>query len=149
MTVKELRIGNWVRYNLYPNDFYTIRAICEDRIHPIGLIEHGKNTIYSVSAESVSELSPIPLNQEILEKAGFTKESVSTHVYHLFNLTTIETLYTIGDVDDAVYFEIRTTTNDKDDTFAVNHSVKANIKYVHELQNLFYSIENQELNITL
>jgi hypothetical protein len=75
-----------------------------------------------------SKMHPIPLSEEILLKCGFvkynTKDINPTYSKKLFNWND-GILYLIGDG-------------------FVNH-----IKYLHQLQNLYFALKNEELEINL
>ena len=110
MDEKELRIGNWVEYPLI--GFKKIRA-----------------------GEDIDDISdnagmPIPLSPEILEKAGFEKDSVgyfNNGIYCMkFNNNTCK--WSFGEWYMGQFCEI---------------------KYLHQLQNLYFALTGEELNINL
>ena len=82
--------------------------------------------------------SPIPLTTEILEKAGFEKdEDYTTHegkMYVSFNLPDGTTIDKLGDND----FEYHVWDN-----------YEKHIKYLHQLQNLYFALTGEELEINL
>ena len=65
----ELRVGNFIYYKDDKN-FYDIRALCRDRVHPINIVEHDNNIRYAIDC-LLDDLEPIPLTPEILESCGF------------------------------------------------------------------------------
>jgi hypothetical protein len=72
--------------------------------------------------------SPIPLTPEILQKAGFDKED-------LFNTW---------------YLNLFQMVLDDDGTFYSSYMPEAvHVKYVHQVQNLYYALTGQELQINL
>ena len=78
---------------------------------------------------SMSDLSPIPLTPEILEKLGFEFDTIT------FSKS---------------YFLLAEGDNGFDVWIGGLSKVKLNpIKYVHELQNLFYAITKEELNYSI
>lgn len=131
---KELRVGNWVRYNLFPNDFYTIRAVCEDRIHPIELMEHKNNEIYAVHVEEgLSMLEPIPLTSEILIQCGFNAAPAADSYSGW--------LVKISDTGEKV--RIRKSTDGFAWPLFGHHEVPVN--HLHQLQNLYFALTGKEL----
>lgn len=69
---------------------------------------------------------PIQLTEEILAKCGFEKPDRGCFQYKGIRLTQIRDLY-----------------------FRGNFPIKADIKYLHQLQNLAFSLLNEELTIQL
>lgn len=109
MEAKELRIGNWVEGSF--GNYLQMTADDFMRIHVNG------------------EDNPIPLTEEILLKAGFSKK-----------VDLIWSIYTkdwIGlyKMDGTPYYEV-------DDTYT-------KIKSVHQLQNLYFALTGEELEIEL
>jgi len=108
MKANELRIGNWIEHNQYPNDTVIIR------------IEDGKHIDEAIRLNA----NPLPLTEEWLIKFGFEKRSL-----HYFKKDGI-----ILSVEDFYY-----------ECFLSSNSVI--IKYVHQLQNLYFALTNQELEV--
>lgn len=118
----ELRIGNWVKVE---NDFERVDNILED----------GAYCYLSKEAESVfqpySFINPIPLTEEWLLKMGFDEIDIeenknNVRVFHL-NGIYCNTLY-------GVYY--------------YTHLLKQ-IQYVHQLQNLYFALTGEELEVKL
>lgn len=122
MEAKELRIGNWV---------YSIT--------------HKKNhKVIKLEFDSILNVEPIPLTEEILLKCGFEKT---------------------GDYGDQIYYEPKNRGNrnyyicfDHDEIcfgFASNGSYTdllyddANLQHLHQLQNLYFALTGEELNVDL
>lgn len=78
---------------------------------------------------------PIPLTPEILQKAGFEvrKHTEDGTIYGILNFTIIHAL----SVNDGIKFFLNGYHND------------VVIEYVHQLQNLYFAITGEELNINL
>ena len=134
----ELRIGNFVFRNDLPGGmFYEIRALCKDRVHPINVIEQDvKKNVYYASDCTLSELEPIPLTPEILEKCGFT--TVTTNEDRSYNFWGKDLDASI-DVDSDNLFRYRICERKRTKT----------ILYVHQLQNLYFSLTGTELEVNL
>lgn len=82
----------------------------------------------------ISHLNPIPLSLEILEKCGFDGNS---HPKRRFKrMDGVLTLY----------FENGVFTMEDEDYFQNN---MPHIKSLHQLQNLYYALTNEELEIKL
>lgn len=130
----ELRVGNLVHRNDYVSDLFQIRSISQDRIHAINVVEIDvvNNTIYSSDC-TLSELEPIPLTEEWLLKFGFSvSDQPSWNVYE------------IGE-----WFIL---LMEKRDTKIILGALADNIpdveiKFVHQLQNLYFALTGAELPI--
>lgn len=86
-----------------------------------------KLDVYLDSNVNVATYKPIPLTEEILLKCGFDKYM-------------IDNLYQLGCWQ--VYFE---------DTpiFRIIGCSLCEVKYLHQLQNIYYALTNQELEVKL
>ena len=124
MKASELRIGNWVL-----NGFG----------EPI--------KVSSINSQSVNgyifeTLKPIPLTEEILLKCGFEKlvvesEELDDITYH-YTLDSYSKLVLCDDFSFSFHSGLDSTIHKND----IIHSV-------HRLQNIIFSITNEELNIEL
>lgn len=127
---KELRTGNLVKR--------------EDQIRVVDQIGNGLITLNPIEGITLdvcqdSELNPIPLTHEILEKAGFVYDETNEE-------------YTIGGIDfDANDQDIEKTftlwSDNKEDFECYFSDIP--IKSVHQLQNLFHALTGEELEIKL
>ena len=130
MDAKELRIGNWVFCdeinNFYPGGFIQVEEILSDGIER----SHGGLTVYELD-----QIHPIPLTPEILEKAGFT-------FYDNPNKTPSR-IYKIGS-------DFRICKCYNQDHFTLwDYPYGKSIRYLHQLQNLYFALTGEELNIEL
>lgn len=141
MKASELRIGNWVQYDCFDEIIYTkIDAIKDSKVS-LNLSTHGYEW------EDVEDIDPIPLTPEILEKAGFIRDDWSNSNYPgRFSLSLIDTGNYTGDgyfkydsADDCLALY----SSDGGDTSIVIHK----IEYVHQLQNIYFAITGEELEI--
>jgi len=122
IAANELRIGNWVSYG--DNKFKKVDFGVLIEIHQQSLATHNDYGI---------RIQPIPLTSEILEKCGFIKNDIDVY-------STIE----IND------FEIQ--ENENVFRFSVNdgeYNLGKEIKFVHQLQNLYFALTGEELNIDI
>lgn len=125
----ELRIGNILKpiNSRYNEQFIVVENIALDEVN------------YNFKPYSLDALQPIPITPEILEKCGFKQvvvfEGINTNVYELNK-------FEIGrDGLDFVNMEM---------TIIIDKSLTLKVKYLHELQNIYYWYTNkQELKITL
>lgn len=132
---EDLRIGNLVNVKLHIPIPVKIKAITETSISCEG-IERNRFTPFLIS----EKLEPIPLTEDILLKCGFKNESkgwVSLNNY-LFEFDCL----CVGINEGYVWIEY----GGRYDLHACN--LTKNIKYLHELQNLYYALTKQELDIT-
>lgn len=131
MKSNDLRIGNYVTYNPEAVDEGTlitpllVTAIDDDA----GVIlNDGFQNVYDFD-----EILPIPLTPELLQAAGFSK--AGDWDYELQRLC-LHDMLSGRDKDWEVYLK------------AGNDAVYVtNIKYLHQLQNLYYSLTGTELEL--
>lgn len=119
MTLKELRLGNWVRITDYYNT-------------PINVEARGKYHQFTFSdAKIIQYLEPIPLSEELLLKCGFEKwvEGVYLHDNISVSLSIMED-NTIEVTIDGIY---RVCV----------------IKYLHQLQNIYFNLVGEELEVKI
>lgn len=133
MEVNELRIGNYVSFN---DVWCKVIGIDKDRV----LVEyHNGETDYCY----IDYIEPIELTEDVLLKIGFEKVYTVPHnrlrlcVKNGNEITRISYDFLF---DDITRLEIMGNGD------SLN---KRNIKYLHELQNSYYCLTNQELEIKL
>ena len=119
----DLRIGNWVKYH---SKFEKVILIDGDGY--IGLHES------EVIPESALGLKYIPLTEEILLKAGFIKKGD----WYFLDILCLGYITR----DDVLQTEIKTSLN-------IDKWVVIDIKYLHQLQNLYFALTGEELKIEL
>ena len=117
----ELRIGNWVNFH-NDNTYFEVTEITKEGL---GVRNETMDTWIEID-----EFSPVPLTPEILEKCGF-KDSEWEHK------TKSECLFVGNDIIHIM------DARDK------NYSFTAPCKYLHQLQNLYFSLTGTELIINL
>lgn len=123
MKTTEFRIGNFIHWDIPEKVGVT---------HEIVVIkEHRINTIPISLGESMDDYLPITLTKEWLLKFGFT-ESNQLFVYKGDN------------------FQVFIYPNISDDYFhfSANQWLIVNIWYVHQLQNLIYTLFGVELQLS-
>jgi len=116
---KDLRIGNWVKLDKYFYKVYSVNPL-ENK-----LIDKDKIII---SGWYVDGIKPIQLTEEILLKCGFKKIN---KIYFRKGALTIE-------VQSFGHFRV-----------SFDGKMLVNLKHLHQLQNLYFALSNEELNIEL
>lgn len=129
INANEIRIGNWVE----------IRGIGHGSVTSINVKDIStisiKNAHRYVSNSDLQLITPIPITSEILEKCGFKK--VADEFYKKDNLYFKNydmdlclggTHYILDDFEDITTGEC---------------------KYLHQLQNLYFALTGEELNVQL
>ena len=126
MEAKELRIGNYLYFS-------------EDKILKVSEIQ--ENCFYAKSEnndefkDTCYEIKPIPLTEEWLLKFGFTRH----HTDYSNGVLYILDVPNNNEFNWGVYpFELGSG-------FIINKSKY--LKYVHQLQNLYFALTNEELTI--
>lgn len=142
MIKNELRIGNYIGhhdsdYTNDPKEIHFRDVVIEIRERVVLLKSLVCDGIYC----SYDELIPIPLTPEILEKCGFIDRSGTLANRLGFGLTLFERLEIVWYVQDGY---IRYQTKGQGFTHTFEH-----IKYLHQLQNLYFILTNKELEIKL
>ena len=125
----ELRIGNWV----IGNGQHEGKALFVDAITEKRMIRFKGELI----GESENDINGVPLTPEILERAGLmgswpTKEVISPDIQFI---GTIEGHGDDSDNSQRVFF------------YVLNRKIK--VKYLHQLQNLYFALTGEELQIEL
>ena len=121
MEARELRIGNLVKSNIEG---------CR-RIH-FGIVQIDQTSMYYLcDTDDFERLEPIPLTEEWLFKFGFKFDGHCSWWKNELIELTIDT----GEDEYSVF-------NDNGDYITLK-----GIKYVHQLQNLYFAIKGEELTI--
>lgn len=138
MKATEIRIGNYIASGKIFKDTSIIGKVLE-----IGNQESVFEQIYIETSESFEwlfkdEYCGIPLSKEILEKCGFRYEDFIISGYIDGNHCIYE--YTNNEWG----FNIFCMKDEKN-----GYPLTVTIKYLHELQNLYFSLHKKELKIKL
>ncbi len=125
--VKELRVGNLISDD--KQNVFTVKTIQSDTVNYESI--HGE-TLYSPIALKYCE--PIPLTEEWLLKFGFEKPQFNNYLQKDFNLFTVY-WYPKGE---GFYFH---------DARDLNCTIDPLLKYVHQVQNLYFALTGKEIII--
>ena len=128
MKASELRLNNWVRFSEEQIDFKVVE-ISEKGI-----------AVVNVSEETWIELDqfePIKLTEEWLVKFGLLGTSISSTKKNYWSKErdfSIDVEFTFVN-DELLYF------------YVLCQNRKTNIQYVHQLQNLYFALTGEELQV--
>jgi hypothetical protein len=141
MKANELRIGNLVNYKYYnPNPNNTEWLFTAVEIVGINQSTFIFKHLNSKAKYKIEELHPIPLTEEWLLKMGFKNDGICIGIYEkkIDNLI-ISIVIEESNLLDILLFNTNITCVTLD---------KTKFKYVNQLQNLYFALTNQELEIT-
>ena len=139
-TENELRIGNYVQYTKNGYIKYdTVKSIYYDDELKIYRIElnNGDFNLYNLTVKGIN---PIPLTRELLLKCGFSNDDDDNK--NLFLCLSGESEFIEYDGREKRFYVLFADGGD-------GGAVKTKVKYLHQLQNLYYSISNKELKINI
>lgn len=120
IAANELRIGNWVNY------------IMEDKTMP----DTPGPIFLSISGKDAEHYNPIPLSPEVLEKCGFDNQEDGDGGYYHELLSDNGVLFVEGDKKGYTDVFIDCWENIR-------------VRYLHQLQNLYFALTSHELTIKL
>jgi hypothetical protein len=144
MKANELRIGNFVNGEVEQEDgstkLYTVKILAVDSTSSLGegwdfLLESMTKTEEEI--EVYEDLQPIPLTEEWLLRFGFEN-------YGVFRLKLSDDTYLRGHINSKGF----NIALDEYDLIGDRETVSLRvIKYVHQLQNLVFSLTGEELKL--
>lgn len=129
--IKELRDGNYIMPNsreFVPEYNGTMTQVDLD------IRYYGETAYDENEGEYLSQYEPIPLTPEILERCGFECDAS----YQVPHWTHKSGFYFHDDCFTQGIFSIR-----------ILNAIDVEFKYLHQLQNLYYSLCQKELTITI
>lgn len=138
MNLQELRLGNFVCYELGSDTSHTIIAI-----HPTA-VDTGYRKLLSYY-----QVFPIPLTEEWIARFGFILIEESNHKFHKLNVARLDNVYALPGDDfgefgrERVLIVLDPSTLDIR-CFQLNGVL---IEYVHQLQNLYFALTGDELKL--
>jgi hypothetical protein len=129
MESKELRVGNLVSY--FNNDMVKVDGISKES-GQYYINAKKNNTTYNNVIEA---FKPTIITKEILFKYGFNENSDGNYLLSLNQFLNLE-LMKVG--DEWLNFSVEKTNDDNCFSFE-------RIRYVHQLQNLYFALTQKEL----
>jgi hypothetical protein len=131
MKTNELRIGNLVNYNNLAN---SVRGIDETYIE-----------LFDNTYAYIDNIEPIPLTGDWLEKFGFKSIDKQSNLFYSSKLIRI-TLPTSRCTSGVCYVSVRGCKVFNNENY-FRAGINLKIKYVHQLQNLYFVLTGKELKI--
>jgi len=128
MKAEELRIGNLIFWDI-PEKLNTIHEV-------IGIRNKKPQTIPISLGESIEDYKPIPLTEEWLKMFG--ANCIGAKGWNFISVNKADTSY--------IYFNPNGIGLAIDNGTTEN-AIEVEIKYVHQLQNLYFALTNTELTI--
>jgi hypothetical protein len=128
MEANDLRIGNWIKSSYLNNSVNPETGFTK-------LDEDFMEVLFAI--RNFEDLEPIPLTPEILEKAGFVKVTDEFQDNWVLNERCSVKL-----LDEPVYLY----SNDESDAGCY---VLTELRYLHQLQNIYHALTGGELLIEL
>jgi hypothetical protein len=141
MEIQELRTKNCLRYF---NDIVVVDGIhntIQYRRYVSATRLKGNTTYFN----EIDAFSPIPLTEEWLLKFGFTKGPESFFISHNDLTYHLESRADVGFKDGGYFMGIRYDDWEQDPVTIQKFTY--DVKYVHQLQNLYFALTSQELTI--
>ena len=130
MKTNELRLGNYLQLD---GENYHVSEI-QNSLQCVEIkrknLENPKINDYEECDLDCDDLLPIPLTEEILLKCGFRKSKSGTYLFDKFSFDLSD--FEFGVESDYYYL-----------------TVAENIKSLHQLQNLYFALTGQDLEIKL
>ena len=136
MEIRELRLGNYVLYN---GMICVVSSIIEptptkDRFNNKYVISLWNNGSFNAT---IDEIEPIVITEEILLKFGFEDQEFSDEDGNKIYMLHHKKFYLTSD-ESCMFSEVFLPIYSND---------CVSVKYVHQLQNLFYSLTGEELTV--
>jgi hypothetical protein len=125
----ELRLGNWV-YKNYSSPIFDIDVVTYD-------------TFKIMDEDGWINRDTIPLTPKILESCGFIYSGLTANSEWFYKLISLQTNHM------NVTYELNLFTTDEIGKFGVNLEEQyfGYCKYLHHLQNLYFALTHNELEI--
>jgi hypothetical protein len=127
MKTNDLRIGNWVQYDGIP---YQIESLTK-----VDAVVHSID-IFDFRNRSLGNAEPIERTEDVLVKLGFEGEMYE------FCLLADDANITVNLIENRI--DISYFGNCEAELL-----IKYNVKYLHQLQNAYYLLTNEELEVKL
>lgn len=130
----DLRIGNFLKYNNKIVEVFGLRP---------RYIEYYDEDEFLVG-DNPEYFDPIELTEEVLVKIGFDAMHSSRYLYE-------KSIINKHNINDAVYITFHTINKTLRIDFSKDLQILSlyDIQYIHQLQNAYYCLTGEELNIEL
>lgn len=133
----ELRIGNYVYYNGSHNELGIVSEVLKNGLHEVSPYKIGINHRIDIYYK-VDALKPIKLTEEILLKCGFVSGGAKKWLFLTLCKEDKKYIY-LNPLGSGLAIEEN----------SIENSLNIEIKYLHQLQNLYFALTNEELTINL
>jgi hypothetical protein len=143
MKTNELRLGNWVVYNN--------QIVKTTGLH-YGMFECGcPDDNNWMCTGRISEVQPIELTEEVLFKIGFEKEERKSNIlYYLdYRINEDEYIRVRYVIYNSKALPLLRITSPSANIYESHELTKRGVKYLHQLQNAYYCLTNQEMEVKL
>lgn len=127
MDAKELRKGNLVDYE---KTTHLVTGVINNVVYSRWLKQSQEEDDY---IDDEDNYEPIPLSPEILDKCGFVS-------YH--HNPRLEWFFVNGQAYEPFHLK-----NSRDNKYYFNENIE--VKYLHQLQNLYFALTGEELEVNL
>lgn len=137
----DLRIGNYLKYNYKIVEVFGLRP---------RYVEYYDEDEFLVG-DNPEYFEPIELTEEVLLKIGFKKEErISSILYYLdYEIDLDECIRVKYLIYDSKALPLLRITSPSAIIFESHELTKRGIKYLHQLQNSYYCLTGQELEVEL
>jgi hypothetical protein len=137
----ELRVGNLV----YDDENIIMKvARIETKQYNYWNGDSENNVVFQTLTEAnsyrESVVNPIPLTEKIVKQFGFARDENSTHPMYYIDKDRYLTIGLLVDDNDICFPFAKTNHHEAGDSFKF-----MGIRYVHQLQNFYYSLNYREL----
>ncbi len=136
----ELRVGNYVKF-IDSEEFHKV----EGMVNPINNEERVIQLYGNCIPNREDQIYPVPLTPEVLEKCGFNKDPEWWGDLISYYNRKIEGVEDIGPSIDIRFGNEESDLEELDALFIGQQDFKR-IKYLHQLQNLYFTLTGEELD---
>ncbi len=123
----DLRLGNWV---MYDNRYFQISMIAD-------VFPELNTTEFGIGVVDYNNISAIPLSEEVLLRSGFHKCEKHENFYQIILNDWTKIYVAFHEKQYAVELSIS------------KHSFCPKVNYLHQLQNLYYTLTGEEMEVSL
>jgi hypothetical protein len=148
MKPTDIRINNWVLYDGLPNKILSIifPQPTDDRFNGEWVVEINPPDSFNVL---LSELEPVPLTGEWMERLGFQKDKNKKLRRHsvFYTMWFFDYAYSFSYAEfrgDWGFYHSYTDAPDPKEDYRYDF-ISCGIQHVHQLQQLFHALTQQEL----